>query len=74
MRNTGGSRFLPADASRGMLARQIAAQLEDLEAWAGRTGRVLDPAAVSVETRRIADGRVCVTVSADLVERAAPDQ
>lgn len=71
MRGTGGNRFIEADSSAGDLLASINDQLGDLREWASWSGRVLDLAEVTISTRRIANGRISVSVTADLA--AAPE-
>lgn len=65
-RGTGGNRFIEADATSADLMRSINDQLGDLREWAEETGRVFDIGAVSIDTKRIANGRISVSVEADL--------
>ena len=67
MRGTGGNRFIPADATVVDLERAITRGLTDLIGWADETGRAFDPGAVTIETRRIRNGRISVHVDADLI-------
>ena len=66
MRRTGGNRFIPADATIRDLEQAITGGLIDLIGWADKTGRVFDPGAVTIETKRIRNGRISVKVAADL--------
>jgi hypothetical protein len=68
MRGTGGNRFIEPDATSADLLRSINDQLGDLCEWAAETGRVFDIAEVTISTRRIASGRISVTVTADLAD------
>lgn len=70
-RGTGGNRFIPADA--GLLDLRVAIEhgLGDLMAYANRTGRSIDYGALTVETRRIRDGRISVSVTGDLANATA---
>lgn len=74
MRGTGGNRFIESDANRADLMRSINDQLGDLYEWAGETGRVLDLAEVTISTRRIANGRISVSVTADLAPSIPPGE
>lgn len=74
MRGTGGNRFIEADATRADLMRSINDQLGDLHEWAGETGRVLDLAEVTISTKRIPNGRISVSVTADLAMSTPPGQ
>ena len=67
-RGTGGNCFIGPEATRGDLLRTINDQLGDLHEYAEATGRVLDIAEVSVDTKRTKSGRISVRVSADLVD------
>lgn len=66
MRGTGGNRFIEPDATSADLMRSINDQLGDLREWADRTGRVFDVGAISIETKRISNGRISISVEADL--------
>lgn len=66
MRGTGGNRFIPAEATRSDLLRTINDQLGDIHEYATETGRVLDLAEVSIDTKRIPSGLISVSVAADL--------
>lgn len=66
MRGTGGNRFLPADATRGDLLASINDQLGDLHEWATDMGQTVDLAELTISTRRIPNGRISVSVTADL--------
>lgn len=70
MRGTGGSSFIDSNSDAGDLLQAIRRGVDDLSAWASQTGRTFDPGAITVETRRVADGRICVSVTGDLVKRA----
>ena len=67
VRGTGGNRFIPADATVVDLERAITRGLADLIGWADETGRVFDPGAVTVETKRTCSGGISVHVDADLI-------
>lgn len=67
MRGTGGNRFIEPDATSADLMRSINDQLGDLREWAADTGRIFDLGAVSIETKRIKNGRISVSVEADLL-------
>lgn len=71
-RGTGGNRFIEADATSADLMRSINDQLGDLREWAEEVGRVFDIGAVSIDTKRIANGRISVTVEADLTSVNPP--
>ena len=73
MRGSGGNQFIEADATRGDLLKTINDQLGDLHEYAAQTGRSLDLAEVTISTRRIPNGRISVTVTADLATEEAPD-
>jgi hypothetical protein len=73
MRGTGGNRFIEPDATSGDLLRSINDQLGDLREWASATGRVFDLAEVTISTRRIPNGRISVTVTADLADAPATE-
>ena len=66
VRGTGGNHFIPADATIGDLERAITDGLIDLDGWADETGRLFDPGAVTIQTKRIRNGRISVKVAADL--------
>jgi hypothetical protein len=66
MRGTGGNRFIAADSDRTMLAAAIARGLTELEDWGRDVGRAFDPGAITVETKRIANGLISVSVTGDL--------
>lgn len=66
MRGTGGNRFIEADASCADLLRSINDQLGDLREWAEWSDRVLDVGEITISTKRIANGRISVSVTADL--------
>lgn len=72
-RSTGGNRFIPADATSGDLLSSINDQLGDLREWAEITSRVFDLGQISIDTRRIPNGTISVTVEADLLPRAETD-
>lgn len=71
-RGTGGNRFIEPDATSADLMRSINDQLGDLREWAEETGRGFDIGAVSIYTKRIANGRISVSVEADLTSVTAP--
>jgi alpha-D-ribose 1-methylphosphonate 5-triphosphate synthase subunit PhnG len=71
VRGTGGNRFIPADATQMDLLRAVIDGLADLKSWADGTGRTLDLGAITVDTKRISNGRISVTVTADLKDGAA---
>lgn len=66
LRGAGGNRFIEPDATRGDLLRTINDQLGDLQEWAEDTGRTLDLAELTISTQRISNGRISVSVTADL--------
>ena len=66
MRGTGGNRFLEPDANNFDLLKSIRDQLAYLYDYAKDTGRVLDIGEITIETRRISNGKVSVSVTADL--------
>lgn len=66
LRGTGGNRFIEPEATRADLLSTINDQLGDLDEYAADTGRVLDLAEVTISTRRIPNGRISVSVTADL--------
>lgn len=68
MRGTGGNRFIGPNPTRADLLRSINDQLGDLYEWAAQTGRRLDLAAVTIDTKRIPSGNVSVSVTADLAD------
>jgi hypothetical protein len=49
-----------------MLAAAIARGLTELEDWGRDVGRAFDPGAITVETKRIANGLISVSVTGDL--------
>lgn len=65
-RGTGGNRFVEADANIIELLLCARDQLQEIETYALETGRHLDLAAVTIDTRRIKSGRISVEVTADL--------
>ena len=69
MRGTGGNRFIGPNPTRRDLLTSINDQLGDLQEWANETGRLLDLAEVTINTKRIKSGNISVSVTADL----APD-
>ena len=68
LRETGGNQFIDADATRADLVQTITAQLRHLHEYAAETGRALDLAEVTISTKRIPNGRISVSVTADLAE------
>lgn len=59
--------------TRRDLHTEIDRALEDLARYATVTGRTLDLGAITVDTKRIPDGRISVSVTADLTsERVIP--
>lgn len=69
MRGTGGNRFIEPDATSADLLKSINDQLGDLREWAIWTDRVFDIAEVTISTKRISNGRISVSVTADLASR-----
>lgn len=66
MRGTGGNRFIEADATCADLLRSINDQLGDLREWAEWSDRTLDIGEITISTKRISNGRISVSVTADL--------
>lgn len=72
-RGTGGNQFIAPDATRADLMKSINDQLGDLQEWADDTGRVLDIGQLTIETKRIGNGKISVLVMGDLPYLANPD-
>jgi hypothetical protein len=72
MRGTGGNQFIRADANTFDLLMSIRDQLAHMRAVAEESGRYLDVGEVTISTRRIKDGRVSVSLSADLATAPIP--
>jgi hypothetical protein len=70
MRGTGGNRFIEPGSTRSELMRAIAEGLDNLEDWFEGTPRELDIGALTIETKRIHNGRISVTVTGDPKDRA----
>lgn len=66
LRGTGGNRFIEPDATSADLLRSINDQLGDIREYAAETGHVFDIAEVTISTKRIPNGRISVSVTADL--------
>ncbi len=69
-RDTGGNRFIAADATFPDFAYAVERGLNDLHRFAAATDRAVDLGAISVHTKRIPpDGMISVTVEGDLTAR-----
>jgi hypothetical protein len=67
MRGTGGNRFIAADSNKTNLLAAISRGLDELEDWvADDPHREFDAGAITVETRRTANGTISVSVTGDL--------
>ncbi len=66
-RNTGGNTFIPENADRDHFMKAIEYGLDSLERWCeGEEHLNLDLGRVTIDTKRISDGRISVSVEADL--------
>lgn len=68
-RQTGGNSFLPTEATQADLLAEIVSGIRYLDKYLTDEGRTLDVGAISIETERIKDGRISVTVMGDSVRK-----